>query len=92
MDIKTIGVSPSGKATVFGIVIRWFESSHPSQVEQLPFWRLFFYVWLDFELVRVNVFENEPFRVVTRTGLFKIVAFQYIIKTMDKIKYYGGKI
>lgn len=24
------GVSPSGKATVFGIVIRWFESSHPS--------------------------------------------------------------
>jgi hypothetical protein len=26
-------VSPSGKATVFGIVIRWFESSHPSQIQ-----------------------------------------------------------
>ena len=25
-----IGVSPSGKATVFDTVIRWFESSHPS--------------------------------------------------------------
>jgi hypothetical protein len=28
-----LGVSPSGKATVFGIVIRWFESSHPSQIQ-----------------------------------------------------------
>ena len=33
-----LGVSPSGKATVFGIVIRWFESSHPSQTgEELRF-------------------------------------------------------
>ena len=28
---KMIGVSPSGKATVFDTVIRWFESSHPNQ-------------------------------------------------------------
>ena len=28
---KNIGVSPSGKAPVFGTGIRWFESSHPSQ-------------------------------------------------------------
>ncbi len=27
-----IGVSPSGKASAFGADIRWFESSHPSQV------------------------------------------------------------
>lgn len=31
-----IGVSPSGKAPVFGIGIRWFESSHPSHRLQLP--------------------------------------------------------
>ena len=29
--IASVGVSPSGKATVFGTVIRRFESCHPSQ-------------------------------------------------------------
>ena len=28
--IASVGVSPSGKATVFGTVIRRFESCHPS--------------------------------------------------------------
>lgn len=28
---RQIGLSPSGKATVFDTVIRWFESSQPSQ-------------------------------------------------------------
>ena len=27
------GVSPSGKATVFDTVIRWFESSYPNQIK-----------------------------------------------------------
>ena len=29
---QMIGVSPSGKASAFGADIRWFESSHPSQI------------------------------------------------------------
>ena len=30
-SINPNGMSPSGKATVFDTVIRWFESSHPNQ-------------------------------------------------------------
>ena len=33
----SIGLSPSGKATGFDPVIRWFESSQPSQNQKPPF-------------------------------------------------------
>ena len=33
--LSKIGASPSGKATGFDPVIRWFESSRPSQVVQV---------------------------------------------------------
>ena len=55
------GVSPRGKATVFGIVIRWFESSHPSHRMQTVRNGGFFFIYQAFILVRMFKSQNRHF-------------------------------
>ncbi len=51
-------MSPSGKATGFDPVIRWFESSHPSQNKQVAIFGDFFFCLQAIMTVRVQVFKN----------------------------------
>jgi hypothetical protein len=49
-----VGVWPSGKATVFGIVIRRFESSHPN-FSYIPYHPPFLCVYSLKKMLRVNL-------------------------------------
>ena len=62
-----IGLSPSGKATVFDTVIRWFESSQPSQNRQVAIFSDFFFILQVLILVRVQCFSKRLFFSPTRT-------------------------
>ena len=62
-----IGLSPSGKATVFDTVIRWFESSQPSQNKQVARNSDFFFILQALNLVRVQCFSKSSFFSPTRT-------------------------
>jgi len=55
------GASPSGKATVFDTVMRWFESSRPSHFYWPFLYYLTFYIISPFH----NLFKNSSLLILT---------------------------
>ena len=73
------GVSPSGKATVFDTVIRWFESSYPSQNRQVARNSDLFIILQALNLVRVQTFLKHLFFSLTRTIFSKKPLFSMLL-------------
>ncbi len=82
---KSNGVSPSGKATGFDPVIRWFESSHPSQNRQVARNSDFFFILQALNMVRVQCFSKSPFFSPTRTHISKNPYFTMLLSWDVKI-------
>ena len=80
-----IGLSPSGKATVFDTVIRWFESSQPSQNRQVARNSDFFFILQSLILVRVQCFSKSSFFSPTRTHISKNPLFSLLLSWDVKI-------
>ena len=79
MKVLEIGVSPSGKATGFDPVIRWFESSHPSQNRQVAIFSDFFFYLQALNMVRVLCFSKSSFFSLTRTHISKNPYFTMLL-------------